>query len=104
MSRFGCIAACLLLPALAGCGTAKLFDAHPLPESASAADAPWPRLVDTPAAPPRGSYNAEVPDPANGVAISAQLGLAIEDARARAEPLRAPVLTDAERRKLTGRR
>lgn len=91
----------LLLPALAGCGSAKLFDAHPVPASDSAAEAPWPNLVDTPTAPPKGRYSAEVPDPANGIAISTQLGLAAEEAQARAEPLRAPVLTEAERRKLS---
>ena len=89
-----------ILLLLAGCGSAKLFNAHPVPESETAAAAPWPRLVDTPAAPPKGTYTAEVPDPAEGVATAAQLGLAAGDAATRAAALNAPVLTEAERRRL----
>ena len=104
MNGFLCGAALLLLVSLAGCGSAKLFDAHPVPESATAADAPWPRLVDTPEAPAKGTYSEAVPDPAVGIAASAQLGIAASDAAARAEVLSEPVLTDAERRRLTRKR
>ena len=104
MNGLLCSAAFLLLASLAGCGSAKLFGAHPVPESAIATDAPWPRLVDTPKAPAKGTYSETVPDPAVGVAASAQLGIAANDAAARAEALRAPVLTEAERRRLTRKR
>lgn len=104
MNGFLCAAAFLLLLLLAGCGSAGLFRSHEVPESADLADAPWPRLVDTPAAPPRGEYAAGVPDPAQGAAASADLGQAARDAAARAEALSGPVLTEAERRRLIGSR
>ena len=104
MNGFWCGAAFLLLAMLAGCGSAKVFGAFPVDDSAGASDAPWPRLVDTPTAPPEGTYNAAVPDPANGVAITAQLGIVASDAAVRAEVLNAPVLTEAERRRLTRKR
>ena len=94
----------LLLASLAGCGSAKLFGALPVAESSTAADAPWPRLVDTPGAPVKGAYSDAVPDPATGVAATVQLGIAARDAAARAEALGEPVLTEAERRRLTRKR
>jgi hypothetical protein len=94
----------LLLVALAGCGSARLFGAYPVAETPGAAEAPWPRLADTPAAPPKGTYSEAVPDPAVGIAAAAQLGIAARDAAARAEALGAPVLTEAERRRLTRKR
>lgn len=107
MSRandFLCIAAFLLLPALAGCGSAGLFNSHEVPESPGVADAPWPRLVDTPAAPAKGEVTAGVPDPATGAAATASLNQTAREAAARAEALSAPVLTEAERRRLTRKR
>ncbi len=104
MNGFLCSAAFLLLASLTGCGSAKPFSAHPVSESASAADAPWPLLVDTPDAPAKGTYGAGVPDPAVGVAATVQLGIAARDAAARAEALGEPVLTEAERRRLTRKR
>ncbi len=101
MNGFLCSAAFLLLVSLAGCSSAKLFSAHPVSESPGAAEAPWPRLVDTPQAPAKGSYGAGVPDPAAGVAATVELGLAARDAAERAEALNEPVLTEAERRRLT---
>jgi hypothetical protein len=94
----------LLTMVLAGCGTAHLFDAFPVDESATATDAPWPLLVDTPRAPAKGEFGAGVPDPAIGVAATAQLGIAARDAAERAEALSQPVLTDAERERLTRKR
>ncbi len=88
---------------LAGCGSARLFDAHPLTESDTASGKSWPRLVDTPDAPAKGGYSASVPDPARGEALTAELSQASKDAAVRAEPLQVPVLTDAERRRLTGK-
>jgi hypothetical protein len=104
MNCFLCSAAFLLLVSLAGCGSAKLFGAHPVPEFPGIADAPWPRLVDTPKAPAKGTYGAGVPDPAVGVAATVELGLAARDAAERAEVLAEPVLTEAERRRLTRHR
>ena len=104
MNGFLCSAALLLLVSLAGCGSAKLFGAYPVDDSAGASDAPWPRLVDTPTAPPEGTYSAAVPDPANGVAITAQLGIVASDAATRAEVLNEPVLTEDERWRLTRKR
>ncbi len=104
MNGFLCSAAILLLVSLAGCGSAKLFSAHPVAESPGVADTPWPRLVDTPEAPAKGTYGAGVPDPAVGVAVTVELGLAARDAAERAEGLAGPVLTEAERRRLTRHR
>ena len=104
MNGFLCSAAFLLLVSLAGCDSAKLFSAHPVPESPGVAEAPWPRLVDTPEVPAKGSYGADVPDPAAGVAATVELGLAARDAAERAEVLNEPVLTEAERRRLTRKR
>lgn len=93
-----------LAAALAGCGSARLFSGVPAPESPDVAEAPWPRLVDTPQAPPPGSYTEDVPDPAMGAAAVAELGEAARAARARAEALTPPVLSEAERRRLGGAR
>ncbi|MGR3717654.1 MAG: hypothetical protein ACU0B1_13020 [Thermohalobaculum sp.] len=49
----------------------------------------------------KGTFGAGVPDPAVGVAATVELGLAARDAAARAEALNEPVLTEAERRRLT---
>lgn len=69
--RPGFLAATLLAVALAGCGGKGLFPTYDLPESPDVAEAPWPRLVDTPPAPPVGSPG--VPDPAEGAAVIAEL-------------------------------
>jgi hypothetical protein len=97
-------AAFLLLTSLASCGSAQLFSTYPIAESPGVADAPWPRLVDTPAVPIKGAYSETVPDPAVGIAVTAQLGIVARDAEAQAEALSAPVLTEAERRRLTRKR
>ena len=96
MNGFLCSAAFMLLASLAGCGSAQLFGAHPVSESAIATDVPWPRLVDTPQAPAKGTYSKAVPDPAEGAAALALLGITARDATTRAEALRVPVLTEAE--------
>lgn len=102
-NNFLCASAFLPL-LLAGCGSAGLFKAHDLPESPDVADAPWPRLADTPAAPPAGAFGAGVPDPAAGAAASSDLAQVTRDAAARAQALSAPVLSEAERRRLTRHR
>ena len=104
MNGFLCSAAFLLLMSLAGCASAGLFSTHPVPAPTGDVEAPWPRLVDTPEAPAKGSYGAGVPDPAAGVAATVDLGLAARDAAERAEALNEPVLTEAERRRLTRKR
>jgi len=101
MKGFFCCASLVLTGALAGCGSAQLFGAHPLVEPSRADQMEWPRLVDTPEAPPPGEYTAAVPDPAQGTAALVELQLVARDAKARAATQDAePVLTEAERRRL----
>ncbi|HUF55252.1 MAG TPA: hypothetical protein VMM55_01685, partial [Thermohalobaculum sp.] len=85
------------LLALAGCGTAGLFADHDLPEAPGTAEAPWPRLVDTPASPSPGVYTEAAPDPLEGIAIGAALGSTARAAAERAETLSAPVVPDPPR-------
>ena len=100
MRGFLCTATFLLLGSLSGCGGAELFEQHGLAESPETAAAPWPRLVDTPEAPPPGEFGPGVPDPVTGAAAAAALVLAAEEAAARAETLSAPVLSEDELRRL----
>ncbi|MEM6487780.1 MAG: hypothetical protein AAF677_05830 [Pseudomonadota bacterium] len=97
VGRAGALAAVL---ALAGCGTADLFTRYDLPEGPGVADAPYPRLVDVPEAPPPGRFDRAAPDPAAGIAVQVDLSQAAADQNARAAALNAPVLSDAERRRL----
>jgi len=85
---------------LGGCGTVQLFGTYDLPEEPHVANAPWPRLVDTPAAPPAGSYSAAVPDPAKGAATQASLATEAAVAAVRAERIATPIMTDEERAEL----
>lgn len=94
-----CVATALL-SALPGCGTSDLFGAYDAPESADVEATPYPRLVDTPEAPPPGVYTAAVPDPAQGYAALAELGLAAQEANAKATLLAGPIISDAEREAL----
>lgn len=73
---------------------------YDLPEDPSVAAAPWPRLVDVPVPPPPGQFTEAVPDPAEGAAIEARLAAEAARLRARSAELSAPVLTEAERRRL----
>ena len=113
--------AALAALSLAGCGTSELFGEYAIPESPEVAAAPYPRLVDVPAAPPVGEYTAAVPDPAEGartlsdlsttaavadvlardaagpvVAGDAALAATVRRAGARAEALSDPVADAAE--------
>jgi hypothetical protein len=101
MSGFCCtaqiVAVVCTTVALAGCGTVELFGEYDLPESPEVAAAPWPRLIDTPAAPPVGTFSAAVPDPAGGTLAQSDLGAAAVRADARALELSEPVIGDAER-------
>jgi len=100
MRRAGPIAAVILSAALAGCGSTALFGKYPEVESPEVADAPWPRLVDTPEAPPPGRYTPAVPDPARGYAAEIALGAAARAAGARAAAIAPPILSEEERRRL----
>ena len=101
MSRLCCtaqiVAALAAAGLLSGCGTVGVFGKYDLPESPEVAGAPWPRLVDTPAAPPVGVYSAAVPDPAAGALTETELAAAAAEASARAATLSRPVIGDAER-------
>jgi len=100
MKGFLCSAAFLLLTGLSGCGSAGLFRDYPTAESPDVAAAPWPRLADTPAAPPKGEYGAGVPDPATGAAAIAVLSAEAQASAARAAALAEPVLSPEERARL----
>lgn len=82
----------LIVLTLTGCGTVDLFGRYSIPQSPDVADAPWPRLVDVPDAPPVGTYTADVPDPAAGTLLRADLGRVASRAGARADALSAPVI------------
>ncbi|MEM1162698.1 MAG: hypothetical protein AAGJ28_17365 [Pseudomonadota bacterium] len=88
---------------LTGCGTVDLFGRYDLPEDPATADAPYPRLVDTPAAPAPGTYTAAVPDPADGAALLTDLTATAVAAEIRRDALSAPVLSDAERAEMQRR-
>ncbi|MEL6768102.1 MAG: hypothetical protein AAFP17_13050 [Pseudomonadota bacterium] len=98
--RLAAIATAGLLLALPSCGTVALFGEYDVPERPETAEAPWPRLVDVPAAPPVGAYSATVPDPAQGVALQVELNAAVAEQNAAASALNEPVLSEADRRKL----
>jgi len=104
MKGFLCTATFLLLGSLAGCGSAKLFKGEfqegAIPESTDVAAAPWPALVDTPQAPPRGEYGPGVPDPAQGTAVEVELTEAAREAEAKAAALAPPPLTEADKARL----
>lgn len=100
-SRRAAPAAFLATALVAGCGGSPAFapDIAALPVDRAAAAAPWPRLVDMPdiAAPaPR-----DPPDPETGAAVVEALRAEAARMRARAEALAAPVLTPADRRRLS---
>ncbi len=80
-----------LVAGLSGCGSAALFTEYDIPERPEVAAAPWPKLIDTPSAPPVGTYTAAVPDPTEGIATQADLGAVGAEATARAARLAAPV-------------
>ncbi len=78
----------------------QLFGEYDLPEDPAVADAPWPRLVDTPTPPTVGSYSASVPDPKNGARTQTDLATAAVSAESRAQELSAPVISDEEKTRL----
>lgn len=96
-------AALLAMLPLAGCGSIALFGKYDVPESPEVAAAPWPQLVDVPAALPPGSYGPSAPDPAIGVATQAALSRASAEAIPRATTLSQPVIDPATREKMLAR-
>ena len=96
--RLCCIAQLVAALCVAGCGTVQLFGTYDLPESPEVADAPWPRLVDTPDAPELGQFSAAVPDPETGETLVMELSDRAVVAAIQAEGLSGPVLTEADRR------
>jgi len=100
MRRVAAPALLALAGLLAGCGTSELFGTYDAPESPDVAEAPWPRLVDTPTPPPPGSYGPGVPDPAQGVAVVTDLSAVAADSAQRAGTLGEPVLAENELRRL----
>ncbi len=97
MSIPGWIVCGIALASLGACGSASLFRSYDVPESPTVEDAPWPRLVDVPAAPEAGEYSVEVPDPAQGVALELDFAGVTADATRRADELSQPVLTEEQR-------
>ncbi len=63
MRRVAAPALLALAGLLAGCGTSELFGTYDAPESPDVAEAPWPRLVDTPTPPPPQSVAKPAPHP-----------------------------------------
>jgi hypothetical protein len=88
---------------MSGCGTVELFGEYDIPESPDVAAAPWPKLVDIPQAPPVGEYTENVPDPAEGIVVQADLSAVATSASARAAELSRPVIGDAERAEMLAR-
>lgn len=103
MLRLCCTAQFVAVLALAGCGTAQVFAEYEVREDPSVETAPWPRLVDVPAAPRAGEFSAAVPDPARGDVVNDDLRTEAAVAAVRARELSAPVLSDAERAALLRR-
>lgn len=70
--------AVLLVLALAGCEARRELAGYPVRESAAAAEAPWPRLVD-------GPHHAAPPGPGPDTVAGAAIAVALTDsARAQA--------------------
>lgn len=103
MRRLCCTAQFVAALALAGCGTVEVFGRYDLPEEPHVAEAPWPRLVDTPDAPPAGTYTAAAPDPARGDRANRDLKTAASVAAVRAELLSAPVIAKEDKQAIERR-
>lgn len=75
----------------AACGDPEIFDRVAAPESAAVASAPYPKLADTPVAPPVGVYTEAAPDPANGDAALIELAAEAETGERRRKAVEGPV-------------
>ena len=93
----------LAVALLSGCETFRVMNDYETAESPGVADAPWPRLVDVPAAPPPGSYTAAVPDPTTGEAVRAALAERTRRAEGRRAAAGAAALDEADRDRLDRR-
>ncbi len=81
----------LLALLTAACGDPEIFDRVAAPESARVAEAPYPKLADTPPAAPVGVHTAATPDPANGDAALIELSSDAAAAEARKSRIEGPV-------------
>lgn len=75
----------------AACGDPEIFDRVTAPESPGVAAAPYPKLAETPTAPPAGVYTAAAPDPAQGDAILIDLAAEAETSETRRKAVEGPV-------------
>lgn len=83
--------------ALAGCAIARAeFDALDLPDTPAPEGSEWPRLVDAPSI----AGDSGGPDPAEGQRIAQELTIAAAAGTVRAEQLREPVISPAQRARL----
>ena len=73
------------------CGDPEIFDRVTAPESPGVAAAPYPKLAETPSAPPAGVYTAASPDPAQGDAILIDLATEAETSEIRRKAVEGPV-------------
>ncbi|MEM1385039.1 MAG: hypothetical protein AAGG06_15530 [Pseudomonadota bacterium] len=94
------IGAAILTLTLAGCGSVELLGTYRVPESPEVAEAPWPRLIDTPAPLAEDEFTADAPDPAAASALQADLDGLAPSAAARRNAVAAPVVDEATRRRL----
>ncbi|MEO1494499.1 MAG: hypothetical protein AAFV19_20320 [Pseudomonadota bacterium] len=85
-----------LASVLGACGTVELFGRYDLQEAPGTAEAPYPRLIDTPDAPPVGTYTKAVPDPAEGDQILEDLTTEALVSEVRARDLARPVIAADE--------
>ncbi|MEL6236036.1 MAG: hypothetical protein AAFR46_16685 [Pseudomonadota bacterium] len=97
------LAAASVLSACAGAVVGPDLGGYEIAQSEAVRDADWPRLIEIPEPPAPGRFTAAVPDPAEGAATELRLQAAASRMRARAEALAEPVLSPAERRRLTRR-
>lgn len=73
------------------CGDPEIFDRVAAPESPGVAEAPYPKLSDTPPVPPIGVYTAAAPDPAKGDATLIELASEAETSETRRRAVAGPV-------------
>ncbi len=81
----------LLALMTAACGDPEIFDRVSAPESPGVAEAPYPKLANTPSAPPLNVHTAATPDPANGDATLIELAAEASTAESRRIRLEGPV-------------
>ena len=81
----------LLALLTAACGDPEIFDRVAAPESPEVASAPYPKLADTPSAPPVGGYTSATPDPANGDTALIELATEVETSERRRKAVEGPV-------------